>query len=51
MARMHCVLLIDLVHVFSYGLQCTTYTMNNMYTLYHVRMTVSRTVTVPKYDL
>jgi len=51
MASMHCVLLINLIHVFSYGLQCTTYKMNYMYTLYHVRMTVSRAVTVPNYDL
>ena len=51
MASMHCVLLINLIHVFSYGLQCTTYMMNNMYTLYRVRMTVSRAVTVPKYVL
>jgi len=51
MASMHCVLLINLIHVFSYGLQCQTYMMNNMYTLYDVRMTVSWTVTVPKYDL
>jgi hypothetical protein len=51
MAKMHCVLLIDLIYVFSYGLQCITYMMNNMYTLQHVKMTVSRTVTVPKYDM
>jgi hypothetical protein len=51
MANMHCVLLIDLIYVFSYGLQCIAYMMNNMYTLQHVRMTVSRTVTVLKYDL
>jgi hypothetical protein len=51
MANMHCVLLIDLIYVFSYGLRCITYMMNNMYTLQHVRMTVSRTVTLLKYDL
>ena len=51
MASTHCVLLINLIHVFSYGLKCTTYMMNNMHSLYHVRMTVSRTVTVPKYAL
>jgi len=51
MASMRYVLLINLIHVLSYGLQGTTYMMNNIYTLYHVRMTVSRTVTVPKYDL
>jgi len=32
MASVHCVLLINLIHVFSYGLQGTTYMMNNMYT-------------------
>ena len=51
MASMRCVLLINLIHVFSYGLHGTTYMMKNMHTLYHVRMTVLRTVTVPKYDL
>jgi hypothetical protein len=32
------VLLINLIYVISYGLQYTTYVMNNMYTLLHVRM-------------
>jgi hypothetical protein len=38
MANMHCVLLIELIYVFSYGLQCIAYMMNNMYTLQHVKM-------------
>jgi hypothetical protein len=33
-------LLIDLIYVFSYGLQSTTYMVNNMYTHQHARMTL-----------